>query len=541
MLAAFAAAAGWAAQARGGAAEWLLFVTAAAASAVAWLVPYLGAGRVVAERSVESERLEDGGDMTVRLTIRASRPMPLMWVAVTEEIRNLSATGENGLEARFVYMPGLRRTRTLTYTVSGLRRGELAFEAPMVVCGDLLGMTARTFYPACADRVTVRPRPPRGEEANPPGGAMPANAEDGGAGALATGAAAWQRDSRVRLQPGVNPQTRIYRPGDPLRLISWRAMARGLGMQTRLGSPEPPGEIALLLDISAASYAGSDRQFDAAVGRAAAAMREAIGSGRSATLLAGGRRWRVRAGDGAALIAAEEELGQLRASGDAKLGDWLASALAGLPRGADVVCITADPRSIDPLAGMSARAARAARKAARAGAKAGLAGSDKAAGSEGGAESGAILGARHFGSAEAQAITGAEPNGSAEPRADAKVGPAVAEKARARREGEAGLGYGGHAEAKRGRKSNRRAALSGADDPHGIARVAASAQWVRSRGGTFHLWLGLGNSGGQADAGQGRAGGMGVQVVPQKLTASYLAEPVVTAGREEGAVRHGRT
>lgn len=646
MLLAFAAVAGWAAQGRGGAAEWLLFAAAAAAAAVAWVVPYLGAGRITAERSVESGRPEDGGQLTVRLTIRASLPMPLMWVAVGEEIRNLSASGENGLEARFVYVPWFSRTRTLTYTVSGLRRGELAFDGPTVACGDLLGMTARTFYPACSGSVTVRPRPPRGENANPPGGAMPGGVDAGGAGAAA-GAAAWQRDSRVRLQPGASPQTRIYRPGDPLRLVSWRAMARGLGMQTRVGSPEPPGEIALLLDISAASYAGSDRQFDAAAGRAAAALRETVAAGRSATLLAGGRRWRVRAGDGAALLAAEEALGQLRVSGEIRLDEWLPAALAGLPRGADVVCVTADPRSINPAAGYGARAGRAARRAARneaaghaadgrpampgslgagfvrgadlkAGDAAGLAGGSGAmadvgpgfaadreakpgivrAGTVEDWEAGANTVAGHAeADAWAVAMAGREAVAQAEAAEKAGMAGGVEANASARlpREAEAKMTDAPMGSAEKnaaldarlegsserqagdppvaagetafkpdrggeyargldrefaqmrsasdvGRKAKRRRdAKADAAAIEGMERMAASAKWVQSRGGTFHLWLGIGSAAGQSEAWMQTAGGAGMRVVPLKLTDSYLAEPVVTAVREEGAAGHGRT
>ncbi|MFC4098537.1 DUF58 domain-containing protein [Paenibacillus xanthanilyticus] len=567
MLLAFAAVAGWAAQARGGAAEWLLFAAAAAASAVAWIVPYLGVGRLTAERRVEAGRLEDGGQLTVRLTIRASLPMPLMWVAVGEEIRNVSASGESGLEARFVYMPWFRRTRTLTYTISGLRRGELTFDGPIVACGDLLGMTARTFYPSCAGSVTVRPRPPRGEAANPPGGAMPGGVDAGGAGAAA-GAAAWQRDSRMRLQPGASPQTRTYRPGDPLRLVSWRAMARGLGMQTRVGSPEPPGEIALLLDISAASYAGSDRQFDAAAGRAAAALREAVDAGRSATLLAGGRRWRVRAGDGAALLAAEEALGQLRVSEETRLDEWLPAALAGLPRGADVVCVTADPRSINPAAGYGARAGRAARKAAGKAVSDG-AGDDasdgnpamagNAAGLESDADAKADPGGGHAVDRDAKAnggaglagdgdiITGLASgrDGSSERQADERSGAAGETAAKLNQGGRFARGEGrefGQVSASRaGRKANRRRdAKAAAAFIDGVERVAASAKWVQSRGGTFHLWIGIGSAAGPSDSWIVRGSEAGIQVVPLKLTASYLAEPVITAGYEKGAVGNGR-
>ncbi|MFB9325731.1 DUF58 domain-containing protein [Paenibacillus aurantiacus] len=545
MMLAFAGAAGLAAEARGGALEWLVFAAAAAASVIAWIVPYLATGRVEAVRSVEADRLEDGGDMTVRLTIRTSRPMPLMWVAVREEIRNVSASGESAMEANFVYMPWFRRSRTLTYTVSSLRRGELAFGRPTVACGDLLGMTTRTFYPAGESRVTIRPRPPRGETPYPLGGALHGSVEDGGKGALPTGAAAWQRDGRVRLQPGANPQTRIYRPGDPLRLVSWRAMARGLGMQTRVASPDPPGEIALLLDISAASYAGSDRQFDAAVGRAAAAMREAVVAGRSATLLAGSRRWRVRAGDGAALLAAEEELGRLRASGEIRLGEWLPAALAGLPRGADVVCVTADPRSIRPEPHLSGRAGRAARRAARAGFAGHVGATQGTAGSEAIARIAADF--KEQANAAAQPADGSNAAGigveariadrhlKATGMTDAKTGSdrMSAHGHDRRQDRSAG---------DEGRKAGRRrGAIVETEALEGMERLAASAKWVQSRGGLFRLWLGIGGVEGQSGMPQLRAWGTGMEVLPLPLTASYMIEPAVRAESTEGGTRYGQS
>ncbi|MBB3112588.1 uncharacterized protein (DUF58 family) [Paenibacillus phyllosphaerae] len=358
----FIAIAAAAVQARGGAVEWLLLGASAAAGCLVWIVPYLAVGRVEAHREFEETGLYDGGTLTVKLSIRTSLPMPFMWVTVKETLRDPGAERrQERIEATAVYIPGLRRSHAIRYSVQGVHRGEMEFGPLTVVCGDWLGMTVRSFQIACPGRVTILPDAPRGEKVKALPGALAAIRQTGAQAVAGNDLTALQPVRAVQLQPGASSETRGYIPGDPLRLISWRAMARGLGMQTRIGSPEPPGDIVLLLDVSSRAYEGDGRQFDAAVGRTALAMRYGVRSGRGVTLLAGGRKYRLRAGDEAGLRQAEHQLARLRTARSSEL-EWAGTELSRLPRGADVICVTGETEAEVPAAlpGLSARARRTA-------------------------------------------------------------------------------------------------------------------------------------------------------------------------------------
>jgi uncharacterized protein (DUF58 family) len=284
----------------------------------------------------------DGGRLRVRLAIRMQRPLPFLWLAVRDEMNNETAGGRRPLVYRSIGLPWLRRTQTVEYVIHGLHRGELVFHSVHVAVGDMLGMTARSFVLPCENSVLVRPSMPQSEKARPLPGAFPGGTPNSEGRRIVDGAPVEQASSAGR-RPGAGPDLRAYVPGDPLRRVDWRAMARGAGMQTRIGDSEPPGEAFVLLDASAAACQGDLRLFDACAGAAAAAVQEAFGRGDNITLLCGGGerlRLFVRAGDKAACLRAIDVLASLKAEGQRSLHDWICETAAGLARGASFVCVT---------------------------------------------------------------------------------------------------------------------------------------------------------------------------------------------------------
>ena len=160
---------------RSGAIEWFVFAIISALFLGVWVVPYAAAGRITAERFIEGEReLVDGGDMNVQLTIRLSRPMPLMWMNVNERIVNRTVPQHAVIQYRTAAaILGFSRELTLNYVVKGLQRGELAFDPVRISIGDLLGLTIRTVDIPYASTLLIRPLPPAGERLDGIPGSLP--------------------------------------------------------------------------------------------------------------------------------------------------------------------------------------------------------------------------------------------------------------------------------------------------------------------------------------------------------------------------------
>ncbi|QHW31505.1 DUF58 domain-containing protein [Paenibacillus rhizovicinus] len=329
---------------RGGAVEWLFAAVAVLAAGGGLLLPYAALGRIHAERIVyDAENLEDGGEMRAALTIRLSRMLPFMWVCVQEEIANACAPQGSGIHIMRALLPGFSRRLTLTYKVNGLLRGELEFRRLTVTAGDMLGLTVRTVVVACPGHAIVRPSAPAGEELGELPGFEAAQARQGMQPVSAFGGQMMAAASRLR-RDGAGPELRGYIPGDSLRRVDWRAMARGLGMQTRMSEAAEAGTVIIMLETSASAYGKERRLFDANAGRAAAMMKRAVREGKSVKLLTNSAAESLifDGAAGADLREAEIRLAKLRLDEAFKpMSQRLSDVVAGAPRGASVICLTA--------------------------------------------------------------------------------------------------------------------------------------------------------------------------------------------------------
>ncbi|WP_308637814.1 DUF58 domain-containing protein [Paenibacillus silvisoli] len=362
--------------ARGGAVEWLLVTVTGAVAFCGLLLPYMAVGKLSVDRFVkDAGQLVDGGEMEVRLTLRLSRLVPFMWVGLSEVLvpvtdeqtgkqagtkvrtwAGIKAGTRAGIKAgtragnrvavRHAFLPGFKRVFTCTYTVKGLRRGELDFGTVQVSFGDMLGLTVRTLEVDCPGKVLVRAAAPTGEAFTDLPGYRPGSSGSERQPIAAFGSqiiAAAARASRS----GTGPDMRTYMPGDSPRRIDWRAMARGLGMQTRVSNAEEAGQLIVLLETTQSAYGGDERLFDAHVGRAALLIGQAVRKGKNVLLVTNGADGRnelkVRAGERLDLHAAEVQLARLRwsvAGGDL-LPQLISDVVAGMSRGAALVCLAA--------------------------------------------------------------------------------------------------------------------------------------------------------------------------------------------------------
>lgn len=331
-------------QSRGGAVEWLLTAVVCAAAVWCLIIPYAAIGSIQIVRTIKEEgSLSDGGTIQVEVTVKTTRPLPLMWISVHEELENNSASDGDGrasLQRRTLEIPWLRRSHSFSYSVSGLHRGEWRFRPLQISAGDLLGVSIRSFTIPAQGSVTVGAEAPQGEKLE----GMPASMEGRSRSYErrpidATGMTA----KFARRRSGAGSQSRGYIPGDPLWRIDWRAMARGLGMQTRLHDNDAPSDIIVVLDGNLSSYGGDGRLFDANCGRAAQVIRRAFSAGSGITLLVTGHEetvLHIHVLDQRSLQAAEERLLRFQPSGRQPFFDQLGNIIARLPHGSAVICLT---------------------------------------------------------------------------------------------------------------------------------------------------------------------------------------------------------
>ena len=213
-----------------------------------------------------------------------------------------------------------------------------------VSMGDMLGLTTRTVTVECAGRAVVKPAAPSGERLGALPGFEAEQTRQGMQPVSSFGGQMMSAASRLR-RDGAGPELRSYVPGDSLRRVDWRAMARGLGMQTRMNEAEEAGTVIVLLDVSAAAYGRDRRLFDANAGRALAILEQAEREGKRMRLLTNA----VAEGavhDGGSGPGAVRETGKrlaaLRLGEAAKpMSQRLSDVVAGAPRGASVICLTA--------------------------------------------------------------------------------------------------------------------------------------------------------------------------------------------------------
>ena len=218
----------------------------------AWLRPHLEISR-----SCVPVYPRAGQTLTValRVTNLGSRPSPAL--SAVEEVAGVRYRAE-------IPRTEASGTGTGTYQVPALRRGRLRVRRAAIGCYDPLGLAGSTLLAGQRDEIRVYP------DWHPQIGPLAARGPDPG---LA---------ETVGLPRGdvVFHSLRDYRPGDPPRMIHWRASAKrgGAPVIRQSADPEEPVQV-LVLDTAAAAY--HPDAFEEAVriiaSLAVAAYREGLG------------------------------------------------------------------------------------------------------------------------------------------------------------------------------------------------------------------------------------------------------------------------
>ncbi|CAM4298854.1 DUF58 domain-containing protein [Paenibacillus alkaliterrae] len=338
---------------RGGAVEWFLAAVLSGIIITSGLAPVIAAAGLTAVRSLTRQETGEGGQVEVQLTLKRSYCVPLVWVALRDETVNESSIAKRGISFRTVFGSLLRKESTIRYTLRKLYRGRHPYSHVSVTVGDWLGLTAiHKRIESRAEFVVLPGLPQTGDIGlgDRRGDADAGSPESRLAGAApdARGAAGREEIIAAVRAAGIGPDSRPYREGDSLRHLDWRSAAKGRGLYTRIHSLEQPNITFIAIDSAVSAYDLDDRLFDACVGWAALAVKQAAALGSAVTLLTAegmtvteqSACGEMRGGTSAML----RRMALLRADGKGSMAGSLVKDGYTLTRGGTILVFTADWR-----------------------------------------------------------------------------------------------------------------------------------------------------------------------------------------------------
>jgi uncharacterized protein (DUF58 family) len=277
---------------RGGAVEWFLTSVLSMIMVISGLAPALAAVSLTAVRELTRADTQEGGQIKVQLTLKRSFIVPLVWLALRDETVNESSAANQRISYRTVFGLQLQKEVKIHYSLNMLRRGRHPFAPVSVTIGDWLGLTAIHKRLECKTEFVVLPGLPQAElveSEDRVGGyaaSMP-NSSPAGTSIDHRGEAGRKEIAAAVRAAGIGPDSRPYREGDSLRHLDWRSAAKGRSLQTKIFTPEQRARTFIAVDTTASAYGRDDRLFDAVIGWAALAVRQAAALGSAVTLLAG--------------------------------------------------------------------------------------------------------------------------------------------------------------------------------------------------------------------------------------------------------------
>lgn len=290
------------------------------------------------------DRVECGGVLLERLTLRNRAPLPALWVSVVDE-----GTLPDRETGRIVVAPA---RRAVAWTVRTLcnRRGAYVVGPALLTTSDPFGLFAATRRAGSARSVLVLPATDELPAFVPPTRELP-----GGARTRASG---------VESSPQVSG-VRDYVPGDPLNRVHWPSTARTGRLMVKELEHEPTADVWIALDLDESVHIGAGDQSteEYAVRAAASIARRCLEAGRTVGLAMQSQRHVIVQPD-----RGERQLGRIltelavaRARGREPFDGLLRSDALRPDRDAALIAITPAVDTAWPaaLAGAGAHGARA--------------------------------------------------------------------------------------------------------------------------------------------------------------------------------------
>ncbi|AWB26795.1 DUF58 domain-containing protein [Halococcoides cellulosivorans] len=241
-----------------------LILAAAAMAGVAGYATLWGDPSVTldVERTIEPERPAPGESATVTLRVTNVGESWLPDLRIVDGVRTALAVTDGHARRSTALRPGA--TTTLTYTVEG-PRGQVQFDDPVVVARSASGARERVTRPAVEGQATITYAFDRDPETP-----------------VSLRAHASRQVGRLLTDdagPGVEfHSVREYQPGDPLRRIDWRRLARDGDLATVQQHAERAATAVVLIDARQPAYVTADPSGPSAVDQSVIAAAELIDS-----------------------------------------------------------------------------------------------------------------------------------------------------------------------------------------------------------------------------------------------------------------------
>lgn len=227
--------------------------TALAGVGIAWLSARFALSGVSYQRSLEPARLFPGDEAKLNIRLDNRKTLPLAWVTLTDPIGFAPLRTSNDLGELLRFSADITMLDTLshalvihtavgpyqavlrTYGVTGIRRGVYRLGPAEVVTGDPFGIFTRRAEIGQSQEIIVYPRVYRPDDIGLPfREAM---------GELVTRTMLYE-------DPTLLAGSREFRPGDPLRHMHWKALARTGKLQVRLNDPSTTAQVMLVLNLN---------------------------------------------------------------------------------------------------------------------------------------------------------------------------------------------------------------------------------------------------------------------------------------------------
>ncbi len=205
-----------------------------------WLIAF-AAGRLSqrglhAVRRLSTDRVANGGEVSVEVTVANESSFPALWLVASESLpAGLPMTGLRGRVGPL----GAHSSFSFRYVLHAARRGYYQLGPTMLRTGDIFGLSNRESAGAAVDSLTVFPRIVAIRHAR-----LPSRRP---AGEVRT-------RQRVLEDPTQVVGVRPYHHGDELRRVHWRATAHTGRLQSKLFEWAAQVETMLVLNLRLADY-----------------------------------------------------------------------------------------------------------------------------------------------------------------------------------------------------------------------------------------------------------------------------------------------
>lgn len=199
----------------------------------------LGQRGLQVTRELSADRIANGEEVTVELSIEKHHWAPALWLTAAEALpAGLPMRGARGWAG---HLPG-GAWRRFSYRLAGARRGYYRLGPVLLRTGDLFGLVTRDSEGGGSAHLTVFPRIVAIRHAR-----FPSRRPAGEARARA----------RVLEDPTLIIGIRPYQHGDGLRRVHWRATAHTGQLQSKLFEITAQMDAHLLLNLRRHDYAAA--------------------------------------------------------------------------------------------------------------------------------------------------------------------------------------------------------------------------------------------------------------------------------------------